>query len=434
MTELRWAAPRQELGRSDPDAGLPAIGSALLALLLVVLTAAPVVSNRLQALNVVCLVAFPFLLRRIAQQKRLVVVVATLGAWAAGQLIADVANGLGPRPSLELLVAVSMMSLVPALVLLAGGDYRRMRWIAAGVTAGLFVDLLLVERLPVTLPDSWKYGYNEPAALCLLALADLAWEKGRRVPAFLALLGVAALGVVTDHRHLSGVALLTLLLVLPRRRRHRHPGVVSVVLGLALLAGALFVGFVPAAQAGWLGQRSGTQIEQFGGNPALFVANVRPEPLQELYLFAHRPVTGYGSQPQLDTATFDGSLRFLQELGVHRSDIQQRWLTLVSTKGVPLHAGVMDYLVFAGLAAVPFAVVLLGTALWAGVQAIRYRSSPLVVFWTLLVLWEAFFEPTDNLAHIRMAAYLALAVTTIGRTGTGGVRPVAATSDGGRVP
>ena len=41
------------------------------------------------------------------------------------------------------------------------------------------------------------------------------------------------------------------------------------------------------------------------------------------------------------------------------------------------------------------------------------RSSPLLVLWTILLFWDALFSPMTGLFHVSLAAYLALAVTTL---------------------
>ena len=109
-----------------------------------------------------------------------------------------------------------------------------------------------------------------------------------------------------------------------------------------------------------------------------------------------------------------GSLDFLQHIGVVRDDIAANWLDL-EVPGVAAHSTAIDSWMRAGVSAVPFWVLVWVLALWAGVQAIRFRASPLVVRWTMLILWNTVFEPMSARYHLELAAYLALALTTIRR-------------------
>ena len=223
---------------------------------------------------------------------------------------------------------------------------------------------------------------------------------------------IVVLAVGTDHRHLAAVAALTGLLVMVPRRRHGHPRVVSTVAFVVLLVGTLSGVFLQSAQAGWVGDRTGAQVASFGAHPISFLVNVRPEPFQELYVYSRRPVIGWGSQPRMDTATFEASLAFLQDIGVRRDDIAVNWRDL-EVPGVAAHSTAIDSWLRAGLAAVPFWTLAWILALWAGISAISYRTSPFVVLWTMLILWNMFFEPMTAKYHLELAAYLALALTTI---------------------
>ena len=149
--------------------------------------------------------------------------------------------------------------------------------------------------------------------------------------------------------------------------------------------------------------------------------NVRPEPFQEYYLFTQRPLLGWGSHPSLDSEAYLGSKHFLASLGVVRKDLDDLWLNM-DVKGVPAHSQIMDSLARAGLPAVPFWLLLLGLAMAAGTRAIRMRSSPLLVLWTILVLWDAIFSPLTGHSHIEIAAYLALAISSLSHGSGPGAR------------
>jgi hypothetical protein len=386
-----------------------------MAAVVAVLTAVPAVPGKLQLLDVAAVLAVPFLLGSVVRDRRLRLVALCCLLWAAGQVTADLVTGLGPRPSMQLATAVTVLALAPVLVRLSRGDPERLRWLVAGLGAGLVAEGLLVQGLPVAAPDSWKYGLDIPAAIAALALADLAWRRGRRWPALLVLVAIAAGSVVSDHRLLSGLAVLTALLSLLPRRAGAAPRVTTTLLVAvgALVAVGWLAGQVAAA--GWLGGRSADQVERYAGDPLAILVNVRPEPLQELYLFSARPLTGWGSLPRLDTTTYDASLAFVRDRGATRGDLRERWLEL-EVPGVAAHAALPDSLVRAGVAALPFWVLLVALALRAAGWALRTRGSPFLLYWSLLVLWSAFFEPMTGLLHLLLGGFLALVVVGVPAT------------------
>jgi hypothetical protein len=384
----------------------------VLAAWIALLTAAPIVQGKLQGLDVVCLLAVPFVLPYAARYGRVRLVVMASVAWLVGQLISDEVNGLGLRMSMQLGTAAAILAIVPVLVFLARGDFRRIRCLLFGVAAGLGLQVILVDQVPLGAPESWKFGLNGPISIGLLAITDLTWRRGKRMPSLFALAAICALGVATDDRHLAGIAALTAILLLFRRGGKRHPKVISVVAGVTLLLAALGAAGVQAAGSGVLGERSGEQIKEFGNSPSSIIVNTRPEPFQEFYLFIKRPVFGWGSHPQLDWEAYLGSKNFLQNIGVVRKDLDDLWLSR-DPPGVSAHSQAMDSLARAGLLAIPFWLLFLTFALRAGILAIRFRSSPLVIFWTILMLWDSIFSPLTGLSHIELAAYLAVVVTSL---------------------
>lgn len=390
------------------------VSAAALVVGVALLTAVSVIPGKLQLIDLICVAALPVLWRTIAQDRLLLLLAGTLCLWAGGQLLSDQVNGLGFALSQPLVAAVTILALTPAFLRLSGGDFGRMRFVLIGLALGLAGQLFLGPvPYPITSAEGWKFGYNEPVSVLLLAATDLWWRRGERIPSFLALAAICGLGYLTDHRHLAGIAVLTALLMARRRGRHAHTKVFSVIAGVVLLLAALSGIFIQTSSAGFLGERSAAQIRQFGSNPVSILVNVRPEPFQEAYLFAQRPWTGWGYQPQMDGLTYAQSKQFLSGIGVVRDDLDDIWLHS-EVPGVSAHSAAMDSLGRAGVWALPFWGLVVGLTLWAGTTAVRLRSSPLVVLWTVLVLWDTVFSPMTGVTHIHIAAYLALAVSTVG--------------------
>jgi hypothetical protein len=286
-----------------------------------------------------------------------------------------------------------------------------------GLAGGLVLGNVVFDRYPLGDPMSWKFGLNVPVSIALLAFTDLAWRRGNRIPSFLALAAICGLGLWSDTRGIMGIAALTAVFVLlPRRHHQRHPRLLMTAGGIALLLGALSILFVDSAQAGLLGKRSVSQVREYGSNPISILVNVRPELYQELSLFLQRPLTGFGSQPRLSASAYQESLEFLQRVGVTDIEALSAYWIQLSIPGVSAHSMAADSWARAGVSAVPFWILVVVLALWAGTTALQFRSSPLVIMWTMLVLWDTFFSPLTVGGATTLAAYLALAVVTITST------------------
>jgi hypothetical protein len=394
----------------------------LLAFGLALLTAVPVIPDKLQLATVVCVGLFPFLVRDAAEDLRVRLLITALILWAVGQVVADEVNGLGLELSLPLALAVTILATTTTLVHFARGDFQSIRFLLLGVTSGIVLWLVVFDRVPITDPASWKFGLIVPVSVALLALTDLAWRRSNRIPSFLVLVAICGLGLWSDSRGITGIAALTALFVLlPRGPGYRHPRTMFAAGGIALIVGALSILFGESAEAGLLGDRSASQVRQFGSDPLSILVNVRPEFFQELSLFLQRPLTGFGSQPNLSTSNFATSLEFVQSVGVTNIEgLRGYWMQL-DIPGVSAHSMAADSWARAGVSAVPFWILVIGLAFWAGTTGLVFRSSPLVVMWTMLVLWDAFFSPLPVSTAIMLAAYLALAVVTI--TASGGSSP-----------
>lgn len=404
--------PSQTVGRGHLDMNL-----VLLAFGLALVAAVPVIPNKLQLGTVVGMGLLPFFIGGAWRDLRVRFLVTALILWAVGQVVSDEVNGLGLRLSLPLTLVVTILATTITLLYFARGDSRIARFLTLGVTCGLILSLVVFERFSITDPGSWKFGLNAPLSIALLALTDLAWRRGNRIPSFLALASIGGLGVWSDSRGMTGIAALTAVFVLlPRGRRHRDPRTIFAGGCIALLLGGLSILFVDSAQAGLLGERSAQQVREFGLNPISILVNVRPELYQELSLFLQRPLTGFGSQPHLSTSAFQESLQFVQTVGVTNIEgVRDYWMTL-DIPGISAHSMAADSWARAGVLAVPFWILVVVLALWAGATAMQSRSSPLVIMWTMLILWDTFFSPLPVPAAMMLAAYLALAVVTISNT------------------
>ncbi|HEY0358926.1 MAG TPA: hypothetical protein VGD11_10110 [Mycobacteriales bacterium] len=376
---------------------------------LFLLAAVPAVRGKLPLIDVAAVAALPLLLGVVWRSRRLTAVVVTAGLWAVGQLLADAVNGIGLRPTMQLVAAGALAAVTVALVHLAAGDARRVRVLVAAVALGLAAqEVVFPSQSHATVAHLWKFGLALPVGIAVLALADLRWHGGSRAATFVALPALAVTDLLADARSMAALTLFTLALYLvPPSRSARLR--VATALATGLVLGVLLVGsFFAAARAGWLGVRSAEQLGRDSGDVVSVLTNARPELLQAYRLASQRPLTGYGSVPRLDSATFLDSLGFVTAQGVVVDEnLRADWLAKPDP-GVATHSMLLDSIVRAGLLAAPFWLYLSSTAVRRGVTAVRSRASPLVAFWSLAVLWDLLFSPLTGLYHVLLAAYLAL--------------------------
>lgn len=401
MTVLETRAPGTAIARATP--------SVVLLTGVAVAAAIPVVRGKLLLLDVVCLAALPLLAVTIVYSRRLGLLALVTGAWVVGQVVADVTNGYAPRVSVPVLTAVTVFAIACTLVRLAAPHPARVRLLVAAVAAGLAVQQVLFTAGGTSLDQLWKYGGGLPVSVAALALCDLRWQAGSRAPMLLTLPALAAADLFAGARSLAAFTLLTLALYLipPLRSRVRLRRVFLVG---GVLAGVLLAAFFTAGRAGWLGARTADQVKRSTGDAYTLLVNARPEMLQAYYLTSSRPLTGYGSVPRIDSATYLASLHYLATRGVTVDEsLRAGWLTAVDP-GVASHSMLLDTTTRAGLLALPFWLVVLGAAVYRGVRAVALRASPLSAFWALVVLWDVLFSPLDGLYHVLLGAFLALAL------------------------
>lgn len=401
---------------------------ALLVVAFLLAAAVPVLPGRLLLLDVVCLAALPLLASTLLNDRRLSALTLTIGGWALGLLLADVAAGTGPRISQHLAAAVGILAVTAALIRLSQGDPVRLRLFIAALAVGVAVAGLTVGQAgptsaayptgpPPTPTILWKYTLAEPLSIAALALCDIRWRAGSRLPAFLTLPVLAILDILCDLRSLAVATLCALVLagIAATRRIRLRPVTIVALGGIPCLL--LVAGFFTAAKAGWLGERSQQQFRGDSGDVRTIMANGRPEGMQALFLISEKPF-GWGSQPDIDSVTFARSLTFVQEQRVTVDvNLPKDWLAKTQP-GLAAHSTALDTAVQAGLAALPFWVFLLVVGVRRAMAAIGSRAGPLVAFWTVAVVWNTLFEPFVWPGHLLLAGYLALLLLPTQRAGT----------------
>jgi hypothetical protein len=385
---------------------------------LFLLAAVPVIPGKLLLVEVACALALPWLLPTFVSDRRLGIPVLLVGGWGLGLITADITNGSGVHPSHHLLAAFTVVTLTAALLRLSDGDPTRLRMLVVAVAIGVAIAGLTAgsggptsaaypHGPPPSLPILWKYKLAVPVTIATIAFLDIRWRSGARSQMFAALAVLVAVNIVADFRMLAVLTTCTLAVyaIATAPRARLRPSAVSITGAIACVL--LVAGFFAAARSGWLGARSANQFRGDSVNAFTIMANVRPEGLQAVYLISERPL-GYGSQPRLDGETFARSLTFIQQHGVVvHVNLPKDWL-VKATPGLAAHSMALDTAVQAGVLALPFWFFVLIAGIRRAVSAVRSRASPLLLLWTLIVVWNAVFEPMSWPNHVLLTAYVAL--------------------------
>jgi hypothetical protein len=327
--------------------------------------------------------------------------------WLVAQILTDVVVGSAPRDLLRgwAGIAFTLTNFV-ALYLLAGSE-RRVRLLAVGFALGGYLGFLLAP-VPQATADPWKWGLAHPSALLLVAvLAGTAGARFKWVSVgVIALLGVSNL--VLGYRSMAGVSLLTAAYLavghLTRRGGESRltPRRAVTAFGLLVAGGILVLaGYSLAASSGVLGPQAELTYSRQGGALGVLFGG-RPEALVSSEAIVDSPLLGHGSWAK-DPTYAEMLVERQLELGYAVTP------QYVDADLIPAHSYLLGAWVWAGV---------LGAAFWAGVAAVSVwllarmyftimRLAPLLVFVSLLLLWDVAFSPYGFGARLTATYYLA---------------------------
>ncbi len=208
----------------------------------------------------------------------------------------------------------------------------------------------------------------------------------------------AAFGILNlflGYRSLGGVSLLTagylaFSALLGERPASSKRSLTRAGMGLALLVVAV-VGtlqlYDSAASAGWLGADAEARHEMQSGQLGVLVGG-RSEILVTTQAIVDSPILGHGSWAK-DFAYVDLLAERLSSLGYEvGAEFSDAGL-------IPAHSYLMGSWVWAGILGGLFWLAILAMAVWlmANLYAFRVDLAPLLVFSTMLLMWNILFSP-----------------------------------------
>ncbi|PZF13063.1 hypothetical protein DEI98_03410 [Curtobacterium sp. MCLR17_034] len=259
----------------------------------------------------------------------------------------------------------------------------------------------------------WKFGLAFPVSVILLALTS---RSKSLVPTFAALALIAGIAITAGDRSYFGFVAIVLIVVMMPRARHRRTPVRSImaVAGLVIAGAVVYSAGVALALAGYLGERNRivttAQLQASGS----VLTSGRSESGAAVALFLHRPV-GYGP----------GVLPTAADVAIGQQGLTGRGLDLTGQyvreylfgTGFKLHSITSDLWVGFGIPGIILALVL---AFFAArsltASASGSMSNPLVVFLSVIALWNLAFSPIGSNLYQTVFCVAVLATAAQSRT------------------
>jgi hypothetical protein len=330
--------------------------------------------------------------------------------WLIGQVVTDLVVGSAFEDFARGWAAIIFTIIDFAAILVLVSTPRRARLFALGLAVGgVFGYLFFPNAFAAT--DPWKWAFALPVGLALAASLSGSTGARRRWLTVSAFAAFGALNLLFGFRSLGGVSLLTagyLLLgaLAARPKSASNRSMLRAVAGLSFLAVAV-VGtlqlYDAAASSGLLGSTAQAKyVTQSSGALGVLVGG-RPEILATTQAILDSPILGHGSWAKDFTyvdllAERSSSLGY--EIGAGSADVGL----------IPAHSYLMGSWVWAGLLGGVFWFAILGIAVWllANLYSFRTELAPLLVFSTVLLLWNIAFSPYAFSGRITAAFGVAL--------------------------
>lgn len=389
-------AVQQEVGSTVDSVARPAFSAldlwafALPAVSFVEIT----IVGRLIGTEIVMLAMLPWLWSardRLAMPRWFVVLWA---GWLLGQILTDIVVETAFEDYARGWAAIVFTFTNFAAILVLASTPRRARLFALGLaTAGVF-GYLFVPNVYAAF-DPWKWAFALPVGLALAA--GLSGTVGAKLP-WLTVAAFAAFGALNlflGFRSLGGVGLLTagylaIGSIMGRRQTTASRSVLRAGVGMAILAVAM-VGMLQlydaAVSEGLLGTDAQAKYLEQSGALGVLVGG-RSEVLVSSQAVIDSPILGHGSWAK-DFTYVDLLADRLSSLGYEIGGG-------ISDVGlIPAHSYLMGSWVWAGILGGLFWLAILGIAVWllTNLYASRVELAPLLVFSTMLLLWNIAFSP-----------------------------------------
>lgn len=333
--------------------------------------------------------------------------------WLLSQIMTDVVIGSAFADYTRGWSAIVFTFTDFAAILVLVSTPRRARLFALGLAAGGALGYVFVPNAYAS-GDPWKWAFALPIGLLLAA--GLSGTTGARFR-WLSVGTFVAFGIVNlalGFRSLGGVSLLTagylvLSVVAGHPERASTASMFRAVAGLCFLAvavwGTLQV-YDAAASQGLLGADAQAKYLNQSGSLGVLIGG-RSEVLVSSQAIIDSPILGHGSwarDPAYAELLNERLSSLGYEIGATSSDVVL----------IPAHSYLLQSWVWAGLLGGVFWFSILGIAAWllGNLYSFRVDLAPLIVFSTMLLLWNIAFSPYGS--SQRLLACFGIALCLLG--------------------
>ncbi len=335
--------------------------------------------------------------------------------WLFSQIVTDVVVGSAFRDFARGWAAIAFTFTDFAAILVLASTPGRARLFALGFAAGGLLGYFIAPA-GFAAGDPWKFGLAVPVGF--FVAAGLSGSIGKRLPwvpvgAFVVF---GALNLLLGFRSLGGVSLLTagylLFSVFAGRRQAvldwSFPRITAGLFLLALGAVGTLQLYDAAVSQGLLGSNAQTEYENQSGGKLGVLIGGRSEILASSQAVIDSPILGHGSWAK-DPKYVDLRAQRLSSLGYTAGD-NYSGTDYYGGDLIPVHSYLTGSWVWAGFLGGLFWLAVLAVAAWmlANLYSFRAELAPLLVFSTMLLLWNIAFSPYGSGARILACYGLAL--------------------------
>ncbi len=341
------------------------------------------------------------------------------GLWLLSQVVTDITQSTPLADSLRgwALIGVFLLDTL-ALYLLVVPNHRRILISLSGFALGGVVQPIL-QPDSYFITDAWKFGFGQPLTL-LIIIVGCVWS-GRylyRHAAWAAVIGgIGIFSLYKDSRSLGGVTLLTAFAVLlssllfnfTRNKRLRVGNLAAIGLMTLLITWGILSGYRYAAQNGWLGDTSRVRSQIQSTSSLELIIRGRSELIPAFYAIGDSPLLGHGSWAR--DSKYRNYLYDLIRLGYEDASESARIDYLVtSSDTIPVHSHLLQAWVWSGILGALFWVIVLVIIFRAIVRTIisPNRLFPLVIFTSILSMWNLLFSPFGSIMRLQWAYFLVI--------------------------
>jgi hypothetical protein len=362
--------------------------------------------GQLRYVEVVLLLAFPFLLLRYARfidgrhmQLCCLFILAAVFEIVAGFVYGSTAYAIIARAGTYFVLAM----LILIIAMLVRANERRLLAIVFGYCLSyVFIVFVGTQTSPGYEEQPWRLGLGAAAAVALCATFPISPKLEKL--STLALLAMAFFLLTLGARSLGIAVLITSGLCLLRHFRSSPVPVTSIAMPVAITVFAFVVSYnliEPTVRfvlnLNVFGDEvTARTLEQFD-HPQGLLAAARPDTYAAIYGFLQRPLLGYGPGV-LDPGVYDFFSVVVAENYSRDDAFEQVYVRQMEdewTVGNPSHSHVFGAIVEAGIGAALCWVVVFGNA-----TCVLYRSmfwtnklAPLYMLISLMCLWDLLFSP-----------------------------------------